>query len=76
VPRVCGRAGFKKDQEYPVFDLDEVHRELHQLSRELLERAGGKDSEIATLLISVSKIIKTPFEELITGIAERSDTGI
>ena len=76
VPRVCGKAGFKKDQEYPLFDLDEVHRELHQLSRELLERAGGKDPEIATLLISVSKIIKTPFEELITGISAGSGTGI
>jgi Fe-S-cluster containining protein len=75
VPRVCGKAGFRKGQEYPVFDLDGVHRELHQLSRELLERAGGKDPEMSTLLLSVSKVIKTPFEELITGISGGSDTG-
>jgi Fe-S-cluster containining protein len=75
VPRVCGKAGFKKGQEYPLFDLDGVHRELHQLSRELLERAGGKDPEMASLLLSVSKVIKTPFEELITGISGGPGTG-
>jgi Fe-S-cluster containining protein len=75
VPRVCGKAGFKKEQTYPLFDLDGVHRELHQLSRELLERAGGKDPEMATLLLSISKVIKTPFEELITGISGGSGTG-
>jgi len=75
VPRVCGKAAYKKDQEYRLFDLDEVHRDLHQLSRELLQRAGGKDLEMSTLLFSVSKVIKTPFEELITGIPGWSGTG-
>ncbi len=68
VPRVCGRSGFENDPTYPLFDLDDVHRELHQLSRELLERAGGKDPERATLLVSVSKAIQTPVEALITEI--------
>lgn len=68
VPRVCGKAGFKKGETYPLFDLDEVHRELHRLSRELLDRAGGKDLERASLLLSVSKVIKTPVEELMVGI--------
>ena len=66
VPHVCGKAGFEKGGDYPVFDLDEVHRELHQLSKELLEGAGKQDPEKATLLFSVSKVLKTPFEELIT----------
>ena len=65
VPRVCGKAGFKKGQAYPTFNLDEVHRELYRLSTELLERSGGKDLERASLLISVSKAIKTPVEELL-----------
>ena len=42
VPRVCGKAGFKKEQSYPTFNLDGVHRELFELSKELLERAGAK----------------------------------
>jgi len=65
VPRVCGKAGFKKEQSYPTFNLDGVHRELFELSKKLLERAGEEDLERAALLISVSKVIKTPVEELL-----------
>jgi len=65
VPRVCGKAGFKKDQSYPTFNIDGVHRELHELSKEVLKAAGVKDPEKASFLISVSKVIKTPVEELV-----------
>jgi Fe-S-cluster containining protein len=62
---VCGKAGFKKGESYPTFNLDKVHRELYLLSRELLGRAGRKDLERVSLLISMSKAIKTPFKILI-----------
>jgi Fe-S-cluster containining protein len=75
VSRVCGKARFKKGDKYPVFDLDDAHRELHQLSRELVERADGKDPERATLLLSVSKVIKTPFEELMAEISGGTGAG-
>ncbi|MCJ7685864.1 MAG: YkgJ family cysteine cluster protein [Desulfobacteraceae bacterium] len=65
VPRVCGKTGFKKEESYPTFNLGGVHKELYQLSLQLLENAGGKDPEKASLLVSVSKVIKTPTEELI-----------
>jgi len=66
VPRVCRESRFKKDESYPIFNLGGVHKELYQLSLQLLENAGGKDPERASLLMSVSKVIKTPIEELIT----------
>ena len=65
-PRVCGKSGFKKELSYPTFNLDGVHRELYQLSTELFEKTENKDAEKASLLLSVSKVIKTPVEELIT----------
>ncbi|SPD73683.1 conserved hypothetical protein [uncultured Desulfobacterium sp.] len=68
--RVCGKAGFKKGSIYPVFDLDGAQRELYQMSKGLVERMGGKDSERASLLISISKVIKTPIEQLLS-----ADTG-
>ncbi|MBW1851954.1 MAG: YkgJ family cysteine cluster protein [Deltaproteobacteria bacterium] len=74
VPRVCGKAGFKKDQSYPTFNLDGAHRELYRLSKELMERVEGQPSERASLLISVSKIIKTPVEKLIGEISGGSET--
>ncbi|MBW2609954.1 MAG: YkgJ family cysteine cluster protein [Deltaproteobacteria bacterium] len=62
--RVCGMAGFKKGEQYPVFDLDSVYRDLFALSKELLEQAGEKDIERASLLISVSKALRTPIQKL------------
>jgi Fe-S-cluster containining protein len=61
----CGKAGFKSGDYYPSFNLDEVQRELHLLSRELLEGEGKKDLGSALLLISVSKAIQTPLKDLI-----------
>jgi Fe-S-cluster containining protein len=62
--RVCWKADFKKDERYPVFDLDGVHRELYFLSTELL-KAAGEGSEKASLLFSVSKAITTPLKDLL-----------
>ena len=65
--RVCGKSGFRKDQTYPAFNLDGIHRELYQLSSELVDKKEAKGIERASLLLSVSKVIKTPVEQLISG---------
>jgi Fe-S-cluster containining protein len=62
--RVCWKADFKKDERYRVFDLDGAYRELYFLSTELLKGA-GEDTEKASLLISVSKAITTPLNDLL-----------
>jgi Fe-S-cluster containining protein len=62
--RVCWKADFKKDERYPVFDLDGAYRELYILSTELLKGA-GEDAGKASLLISVSKSITTPLKDLL-----------
>jgi Fe-S-cluster containining protein len=62
----CGKVGFKGGEFYPSFNLDEIQRGLYLLSRELLEGEGRKDLGGASLLISVSKAIKTPFKGLIS----------
>lgn len=63
--RVCGKAGFSAEERYAVFDLDGVQRALFLLSRELLEGAEQGDAEKASLLISVSKAIRTPLDGLL-----------
>jgi hypothetical protein len=68
--RVCGLAGFEKGKAYPVYDLDALYRDLHDLSKALLEKAGSADPEKADLLFSVSKALTTPLEELIQGTLE------
>lgn len=62
---VCWKAGFKKGQAYPAFNLDILHRELYRLSIKLLERTRQENMEKASLLLSVSKSIRTPIEKLI-----------
>ncbi len=63
--RVCQKAGFKEGTSYPAFDLDRVHHELYLLSRELLAGYGTVDPEQASLLISVSRALRTPLEEIL-----------
>jgi Fe-S-cluster containining protein len=63
--RVCGETGFKDGEKYPVFDLDSLYQKLYVLSQELLEKAGQKDTGQAALLVSVSKAIRTPVDDLI-----------
>jgi Fe-S-cluster containining protein len=63
-PRVCGKTGFEGGEYYPLFDLDGVYRDLYTLSKEILMNAGKDDPDKAALLISVSKAIRTPIEEL------------
>lgn len=63
--RVCGKSGFKSGEKYPVFDLDNVYKELHLLSQELLTQAKHDDLEKASLLVSISMAISTPIEDII-----------
>jgi Fe-S-cluster containining protein len=63
--RVCGKSGFEKGTPYPTFDLDGVYRSLFSLSKEILKETGTDNLERASLLISVSKVLNTPLEELL-----------
>ncbi len=65
--RVCGKSGFKKGGTYPAFDLDRVYKELFSLSSEILQGTGRKDLHRASLLLSVSKALRTSVEDLISG---------
>ncbi|KPJ63945.1 MAG: hypothetical protein AMJ45_06665 [Syntrophobacter sp. DG_60] len=62
---VCGKTGFQKGIAYPTFDLDKVYKELYSLSKQLLQQARCQNLGKATLLISVSKTIKTSLTNLI-----------
>ena len=63
--RVCGKAAFKRGESYATFDLDACYQELYQLSKDLLLVSGESNMEKASLLISVSKALKTPIEDVI-----------
>ena len=62
---VCGKARFIKGETYPVFDLDQVYKDLFLLSKGILDEAKIDNTEKASLLISMSKVIQTPVDDLI-----------
>jgi Fe-S-cluster containining protein len=66
IPRICGSTGFKKDAAYPIFNMDGVHKELFQLSKDLLTNVENDAAdERASLLISLPKIIRTSIDDLV-----------
>ena len=64
-PRVCGQSKFKKGEYYPVFNLDEVNRELYHLSKGMLEEMHDADKEKASLLVSLSRVLQVPLTVLV-----------
>ena len=70
--RVCGKAEFRAGENYPVFDLDGIYRDLYILSGELLNGLEKGDPHKASLLISVPKAISTPHDDLLHEVFEQS----
>ncbi len=64
---VCYKAGFEGGESYPTFNLDTVFKELYAMSCRLLKQSGQQGKEHAASLLSLSKIIKTPVQNLIEG---------
>lgn len=65
--RSCGKAGFINGETYPILDLDALYSDLYILSKDILEEAKveSKDEDKASLLISMSKVVQTPIDDLI-----------
>ena len=57
---VCGKGAFEKGNTYPTFDLDAAYGALYKLSLEYVKRTGTDDPEAASLLLSVSRAIRSP----------------
>ena len=62
---VCGKSGFSPGETYPVFDLDGAYKDLFSLSKGILDEAGIHSEDKASLLISMSKAVRTPLDDLI-----------
>lgn len=65
--RVCGKSGFKEGKNYPIFSLDGIYRDMFLLSKEMLDEAGIDSDDKAALLLSISKVIQIPLNDLIEG---------
>ena len=71
---VCGKGAFERGKKYPTFDLDAAYGALYNLSREYLKRTGTQDRERASLLLSVSRVIRGPMSEIERGAKKKDKT--
>lgn len=67
VSYACGLSGFQAKVSYPAVKLDRIYHILHELSMELLARAGSLHPEKADNMISISKAVRMSFEAIVKG---------
>ncbi len=63
----CGLSGFKAKVSYPTVKLDKIYGELYILSKELLTEAGSLHPQKADRMLSIIKVVRMPFEEIVKG---------
>lgn len=63
--RVCGRSAFSRSGRYGAFNLDAANRGLLELSTAMIEDIEDADPEKASLLVSVSKALRSPVHLII-----------
>ena len=64
---VCNISGFQEKVSYPTVKLYKIYNELCNLSEELFKRVGSSHPEKSNLMLSISRVIRMPFETLIKG---------
>ena len=62
---VCGHSAFGRGKPYPSFNMDQNQKALCHLTQTFLEETPNTDPEKAYLLISMSKTLQPPIEEII-----------
>jgi len=63
--RVCGQSGFLADGRFGAFNFDLAQRRMLEISTAMLEDIEEADSGKASLLVSVSKALKSPIHDII-----------
>lgn len=63
----CGISGFEAKVAYPTVKLDKIYSELYRLSKELLTAAGALHPQKADRMLSIIKVVRMPFEEIVKG---------
>lgn len=63
--RACGKSGFSRKGRYGAFNLDLANRGLLELSTAMIEDIEDADPEKASLLVSVSKALRSPVHRII-----------
>ncbi|MFW6010948.1 MAG: YkgJ family cysteine cluster protein [Desulfosalsimonas sp.] len=73
--RTCGRTGFKPGVQYTTINMDVLHEHLLKLSADFVRAIGSKHVKMGDMLVPVSMVLLTDYNEEYLGIASGADAG-
>ena len=71
VSHICGNSGFKQGESYPTVNMDTIHKQLYDLSKEVSVYLESKYPKLADMLIPLSMAIITEFTEEYLGMPDK-----
>jgi len=71
--KVCGKSGFQPGGKYPAVNIATLQERLFDLSRRIVERAGGKYDYLAEMLVPVSMAMLSNYDEEFFGLKDAKD---
>lgn len=71
--RVCGKSGFEPGGKYPAVNIAKLQERLFDLSRQIVERVGGRYDYLAEMLVPVSMAMLTNYDDEFFGLGEAKE---
>jgi Fe-S-cluster containining protein len=65
---ICGKTGFKAGEPYPAVKLDAIHKQLQEITAELVRDLNTPHIKLADLLVPLSMALLTVYDEQYFGI--------
>ena len=65
---ICGKTGFKAGEPYPTVKLDAIHKQLQEITAELVRDLNTSYIKLADLLVPLSMALLTVYDEQYFGI--------
>jgi Fe-S-cluster containining protein len=66
----CGKSGFLEGNKYPTVNMDQVYKQLYQLSGELVSAAKSKNHKMGDMLVPVSMALLNDYNEALLGVKD------
>lgn len=66
----CGRSGFEPGRPYPTVNLDELNRQLLQISTQLVAALKSRHVKMASILVPLSMALLTQYDDVYLGVGE------
>ena len=66
----CGKSGFLEGNKYPTVNMDQVYKQLYQLSEELVSKVNSKNPKMGDMLVPVSMALLADYNEDLCGVKD------